>query len=799
METRYKPYNLKSKKNSKKEKDYIHAMVSILKLYSNKATDYKKIGNIYLTADGSNIVSSFLKLFNNKIISEEPNDFINILTTLLKLNSPFLFGKIKYDDAICRFEPLLLQLLSNKLVDENEFKPIINYAFKQYHRLATLKGNVSKAYFKFLQNMRSLMPNEFWMNEIHKNIFERFYEDTVARESRSPYSIDKVNELTDLGFNINFLYNNHSFLYYALTYEDDPEDHIKDLVNKGALLTSDETHGPAGLILNFIIHQLYNLKTILELLSRKTYDAYDVKIIVALLNKIPNPEYSNLMHLALKENQHLKVIFSNIYRLERMVLEDGGSASATWSRLILKHLDGLMDNVQNHDLCDLIEKRLRDETTLTSKFSLFSNLINDGWHFDSVLGRTIILEKSGKYRAIKLLKKDEPIQQLHKQYQVVRTLYEYAHVIGLKSQIPLPISVCKLSYNDLDNFLSQDTQINKTEFIDSLTVDLGDLFAYEYQTNSKDYFIYLNHSLITNEQFVNGAIAGFHDYIKLLVFYDIAYPQILDIFHTHLNVERRPDNGLYRPMPYLFNVNNNTGGRVDKCNKNPYPNARLAGMADEGDCIINVKAKIFEDEFFKNNFKNIPSDLKNIHARFIMHFLSVYYLSIELLAGDLANKQELLNKNDSKQIWLSMANNLSIVFTTLFSEILNNKDYANFPANAFDFSIYGLEMRTWMTPKHIKYIDRNKAPEKLYQLGEKVTINSNKFRSGTYDRTKGLALDPNKGMDLGPVNGPNPIKKGEGIRAAMTYMLVSGISLFKPKPSYDEHDRNILRPLKASL
>lgn len=392
---------------------------------------------------------------------------------------------------------------------------------------------------------------------------------------------------------------------------------------------------------------------------------------------------------------------------------------------------------------------------------------DEGWACSGMLGRTALFRRGETTRAVKMLKPGEPVRELWRQHAVVTALRAHCEELGLQSQIPTPVDV--VHAGDARTTLGAWSPAAARALAESIGGDADGVAAYVYDVEDDGYFTYL-HAAGDAAHFSNGALRGIHDLMALLR-HGIAYPALADMFHnSEAGHQHRDDGGRYRPLQVLFAPWSGGAGRLSGWRSSiEYMNVRETGIADEGDYEL-LRDHLSSDGRAssrrpRQGFSFVERDLGMQIG--LQNVVAEYTLVMELAAGRRAADSA---GSEDPAVWREAADMLLQVHAhTLAAQTeLPERVALQILQRSVDERRYARQMQFWMTPAYHAAIADGAIPPDIYGNDVTTTV-APSFRDGSFTREGGFQINRADGPDLGPVNGPYPMKEGEKLRVLVAF------------------------------
>jgi hypothetical protein len=468
-----------------------------------------------------------------------------------------------------------------------------------------------------------------------------------------------------------------------------------------------------------------------------------------------------ILSSAMEPSAVLKPLQTQTTSLKSIQFYDGGESEDTWSPIsqaLFSHAPKIKPHSTRVYLTNEISKIkiIADPNT--------SQRIYQAQHqFLRVQGRTILQQDSeGNIIATKVQKKDELLNELEKEYQATYYLKQHDEKLQLKSIIPTPLMIGKTK-NILPYVKENVSEEEFKQFAEMIDDQLEhNVYVYEVNPKQCDYFTYLHDPRINDEIFKKANHDVVHDLYHLLQ-KGMVFPQLADIFHNNeLNHDNRYDKGRYIVLLNLLNVDGIGSGRLTGWKKAvQYPNLRVSGIADLGDC-LSLQEMTINGPYLNKYFKFVLTHFQEKSGNYLLaNLIAEYQYVLFLIAGCRAAALTKTAKfGKEADIWLSMAKQI-LANCVQATHILTQKPEEKIQAFlSSKMNVYRLarQMRYWMTTDYIQDVTQNKISENIYEKNTFITINHRSFRPGTFWAHLGFSLngiDP----DLGPVNGQEPIKE----------------------------------------
>lgn len=464
---------------------------------------------------------------------------------------------------------------------------------------------------------------------------------------------------------------------------------------------------------------------------------------------------------AIAHPEVLEVLKPRVTQLKSIQFFDGGESDDLWSpisQILFSHAPFIKPHANNKDLVHHISQIKYQKSN--------TNIKSDDHNFIRTQGRTVLLQnKEGNIIAIKVKKKYESQFDLEKEYKATLYLKQNAEKLHLTSIIPTPIMIGKIG-KILDYVKSKANEKDYEQFAEMVN-DHAEHSVYVYEINPKqcDYFTYLHDARITDEVFRKASRDIVHD-LFILLQKGMVFPQLADIFHNKENGHKsRYDQGRYIVLINLLIGNNFGGGRLTGWKKAvEYPNLRVSGLADLGDCvslhdfIIGHASHQYEFVFSLFGARGGNHLIGNLIAEYQYILFLITGCRAETLTKT-AIKQNVPEKN-IKTIWENAASQILKNCAQAASILTQHSEekITEHLLSIIDISRIASQMRYWMTKEYIQDVMNNKIRDGIYEPATNTEVNFKYFRSGTFYAEIGCSLN-GKDQDLGAVNGQEPIKE----------------------------------------
>lgn len=481
-----------------------------------------------------------------------------------------------------------------------------------------------------------------------------------------------------------------------------------------------------------------------------------------------------LMYLYYNPN-YAKRLFDQTLILESMDIKDGGSSRATWEEFLILTLNKLRPEQKKSAWLEELEKSLKDpKETAIRKASVnwFAKLEKEGWTFHKNQGRTSLFIHPHRtdILAVKWLKSNEDDDVLIRESVTVRFLRRYQSTL-LKSDYPESHGVFSFS-GELPAYLLKDMPMNLRMHVPGITAT-----AYVYSCSNDSYFRYLHSPEIPDESYQKGRLAAMHD-LHVLAREGLMMTSLADIFHTHIAVDERLDNGRYIVNPGLLmpHCRGSGSGHLDNyTGAVQYVNMRQSGLADVGDSDVLhafVPQHPFVRTFATRIYEEGHPDRPVAQLQLLANFLGEYSLIGELVSGVRAKYKKELAWQDPACVNKLADELLSSCSTSMAAFTGEPRWRTNaFIDNVHDLKRHSIQINFWMSTDYFKPMKAQKIPRGVYADNTRITVASTSQIRGWSDKI-GFTLD-DVSPDLGTCNGPNPIKEGERWRnVGIPYMLV---------------------------
>lgn len=439
-----------------------------------------------------------------------------------------------------------------------------------------------------------------------------------------------------------------------------------------------------------------------------------------------------------------KPLIALVKKPRKLEIFNAGSNPNNWtvfskSIMDVLHHKGTVPTIKK-DLHAEITNKLADQSPLPT--SAIAKEIKDA-SFIMQLGRTLIFKMpNGRYRAYKVQKNSEDLNDLRKEEVTLKTIQE--HQLSLQSKLPQAIATYALSADDQQALMTYASQDDTSKRL--FKPEYPHVFVYE--TDSLDYFKYLHDASLLDAEVLSSAMTSLHD-ISILAQYNIFCNNLADLYHVSSQARfDREDQGRYLLLNDLIRLDDPTffQGRGNLSNITEaarYPNLRKRTLADVGD-----HASL--NEMVTPAFKHKPSEM---YANFIAEPLLVLelILSHKQITHDHKNHEqwqktvEILLLAASYQLHLYSQLPLDICHRFIVSHLEENQ-YTN-------------QLEFWMQPeKYTPHMNANTVPSELYDPQLDVVVDNKAFRKGTYDPRLGFttSIDTQK-FHRGAGNSVDPV------------------------------------------
>jgi|GEM_PF-6144707 len=476
--------------------------------------------------------------------------------------------------------------------------------------------------------------------------------------------------------------------------------------------------------------------------------------------------------------------------LKGIVFQDNGVSVDFWSSLTQRMVTAMPSAKRRPDRLDLSLTFAQDsDLTLAVQANYLDALNQQGWQFSSLLGRTIFLQKDGQELAVKISKAGEEDSLLVKEQRVCGHLQANAAELGLQSSFPQPQGVLKTT--EVFAWLHRQQSLD-AEALASFTTLVGcaddQVTAYSYLLDSKNkYRIYLHDPELSTEEFNRLSNLVLDDLVSLLG-RGLVFDQLADIFHnTEQRQHEREDVGRYRTLVNLLSGLGLGTGRLTAWLKAVlYPNLRASGLADLADHrSINdyLEYSPFMAKYFRDVWVCYGDKSGN---RLLLNILAEYLYVLQLIAGkravELTNRAKAAGQSEQEidQIWQAVAaqqirNAALLISRTTF---YNQKQADILLRQWIGVDALARQMRYWMTTDYVADLDNNRIRPGIYDEGCEISVNKNGFRPGTFSLKSGCSINGGEDLDLGLVNGQEPIKKGDELRHVTMNIIVTAFLQF---------------------
>lgn len=189
---------------------------------------------------------------------------------------------------------------------------------------------------------------------------------------------------------------------------------------------------------------------------------------------------------------------------------------------------------------------------------------------------------------------------MEEEYQMADYLLKHQRRLDLQSELPQPLGQYSVKKSEI---LEISRLSPNSERFRDLIDDAKDLEVYVYKA-PLSYFTYLHDEHQNLEQLTTSVKTNVHDLFVLLR-EGIVFPQLADIFHTHIGEDEREDKGRYQSLVQLLNVLQFQLGRIDKWQKAvEFVNLRGSGLADLGDS-LPITSLFTSSDFTKHYFSEL--------------------------------------------------------------------------------------------------------------------------------------------------------------------------------------------------
>jgi len=472
-----------------------------------------------------------------------------------------------------------------------------------------------------------------------------------------------------------------------------------------------------------------------------------------------------ILSSAMTHPEILKKLKPNATQLKSIDFFDGGESEDLWSP-ISQSLFSYAPSIKPHPNRTNI---MNDISKIIPNSKLASKIQWDNHTFLRVQGRTILFQnKEGNIIAVKVQKKNESIVELEKEYKTTFYLKQNAEKLNLKSAIPTPIVVEHQLINILEYVKSKISENDFKQFANMINNQLAHA-AYIYEINPKqcDYFTYLHDALVSDEVFKKANRDIVHD-LFLLLQKGMVFTQLADVFHNNENGhENRRDKGRYIVLINLLSNKNLGSGRLTGWKKAvQYPNLRVSGLADLGDCISLqglTNHSAYSDKFPDFIFKVAETRGGNyLIGNVIAEYQYVLFLIIGCRAESLMCRavEQKAPEQIIDDIWKKAATQIlenCVYAASLLTQHSEEKIMEHF-TSIIDVTRLSTQMRYWMTGEYIQDLMNNKVRNDIYEPKTKIDVSFKDFRVGTFHAKFGFSLNGTD-QDLGAVNGQEPIKE----------------------------------------
>lgn len=502
-------------------------------------------------------------------------------------------------------------------------------------------------------------------------------------------------------------------------------------------------------------------------------------------------ELINDLVLELAYYPQLTKLFPYLKQLPTITLHDAGGSIDNWSPFARVVLDKTHFKLQRHPVVTEFIEEMGKKIERPTEKTTIQTYLNKGWHFLRIQGRTILLQhqQNPNLLALKVQKKDEHVDELHRQHLTVEFLAKNHALLGLEGECTHPHGVKSVDgiSNWLKTLVSQHKldENTKQSFLNSIRAKKDAYKVYIYEAD-KHYFTYLHNPKLSTKEFFSSAKVALNNLIVLLQ-QGIVYDRIADLFHNQESgAAERVDAGRYLALVNLMrNMRRSGGGRLNAWEKAvDFPNLRMCGderinrintgLADEGDwhpleAFTNPHAPLAKQFFIRAH----ELHGEKVSLFIVANFLAEFLLTFELIAGKRVMEQirnnPTITETEKKFLWEETTEQLFKLYSFALSKITNlpNDVAHRLFTQSTNYQDYAEQMRYWLSGDYIADIKKNHCKPGIFGSNAQIIIDFNKIRKGTFTQEKGFSID-NKNADIGSVNSQYLLKWGEMLRYFLT-------------------------------
>ncbi|MDP2912444.1 MAG: hypothetical protein Q8N91_00365, partial [Candidatus Omnitrophota bacterium] len=388
-----------------------------------------------------------------------------------------------------------------------------------------------------------------------------------------------------------------------------------------------------------------------------------------------------------------------------------------------------------------------------------------GCEFVRAQGRTLIYRRreSGVLLAIKLLRENANLGLLYQESRYMDYIDKYREIMGLKGRYPRAVLVrgnrmARAASLPDEAIKALDEQ--KAGDGTKIRCDRRDgKYAFTvYETESEDWFTYLNDARIDERRFQEALYRNIHD-LFMLARYGIVHTAIAALFHNlpanrryawNVDILSRPGLGAGRLHDWLGAVT--------------YPNMRLSGPADFEE-LRTLEEVTRPDNPVSSHLFMIQNDRRqNIRNYYLQSYLGEYLLTASLIAGARYRIRGELNWKDPKRLLQLMRGCFSAAQGD-FSE--GDRDFMGYILVCVDWTMLARQMALFMSKDYIEFVKPELGPARKLPAGifsPNTQVGVGNYRNETWDDEIGWTGLLNEDVSdhkpaLGPVNGPNPLQE----------------------------------------
>lgn len=536
-------------------------------------------------------------------------------------------------------------------------------------------------------------------------------------------------------------------------------------------------------------------------------DFIDAHVDIEFLSRLNDVDFNEWLAALIYFPKLLHILGKNLSRLDTLQIYDNGISIDNWSDLareVLRREPEPEKTIPLHlqKLQQLLPKKTKDSKEhKTPNLHAKANL-NDypEWEFLRLVGRTILLQdKSGNILAFKIKKKNESVTDLQAECTTTRYLKKNAKNPSLQLQSYLPDAHGVYEVDSIMAFLNKQKvnpdQMAMFEDLVGEGVEHAAGFIYKVDAAHRDYFTYLDDEELSRLKIAaaNRAIVNDHARLTKQGWLD---DEFIPMFHNIESgaEEKRQDRGRYYTLVNILRHFRGGSGRLTHWKQSvQWSNGRATGKADWSrlrTILDYTENKEFLEENFGETYAHYEEYTGNLTCANMVaeHQLALMLVSA-LRCCKLTEKEEKnsTSKEALTKIWREAAEQIIANCAQAMALYSNAPEDVclRFLQQTVNVEHLANQMHFWLIPKnYVPFVKENRVPEGLYDNEVKITVLMEKFREETFNEVAGFSIDQ-KNSDIGPVNGPNPMKEAD----KLFHWLVIGCTVLKRQHQLQERAR----------